>query len=235
MKIDKGLLSLPSWMGTCCSILTFIILSAYTIQKADVLVNKHDVSLQAAQNDLFFTSEFVFDRAQGFNVAITFASFAEEGDLDDLDPAYGEFNFAINSWYFDESENAFKDAKESIAKHRCSREELGLEDPEKATFYPQHSENSAKEVAYYQNKFWCIDPEDSFIYGDYDSRKARQLQIQLRKCSGHDYCKSEDEILDYFSGKFLLMLTNQIRFKQDYYSKDAIVKESRVTWHKINT
>lgn len=61
MKIDSGLMSLPSWMGTCCSIFTFIILSAYTLQKSEVLFYKQDINVVAAQNDFFFDADFIFD------------------------------------------------------------------------------------------------------------------------------------------------------------------------------
>ena len=46
------------------------------------------------------------------------------------------------------------------------------------------------------------------INGDFDSDTARQINIQLLKCTDRPDCKSEEEILDYFKGKYLLILNN---------------------------
>ena len=52
-----------------------------------------------------------------------------------------------------------------------------------------------------------------YIYGDFQSEKARQFNIQLVMCTGRPgYCKSEEQIKDYFRGKFLVLLYNEVRF-----------------------
>ena len=50
------------------------------------------------------------------------------------------------------------------------------------------------------------------IWGDYDSAMAMQLAVKFHMCSGHDYCKTEEEIRDFLSGKYIVLLYNQIRF-----------------------
>jgi len=73
------------------------------------------------------------------------------------------------------------------------------------------------------------------VHGDFDSQTARQLNFQLLRCTGRADCKSEEEILDYFRGKYLIFCTNQIRFDSSKYNAEAIVKESRFSWLRMNT
>ena len=57
-----------------------------------------------------------------------------------------------------------------------------------------------------------------YISGTYNSDKAHLMNIQLVRCSEVDElelgieCKSEAEISDFMSNKFLYMLYNQRRF-----------------------
>ena len=60
-------------------------------------------------------------------------------------------------------------------------------------FFELH-ETSIDVVKLYQKKFLCIDEEESTLHGDYDSLAARTIRVQLRKCEGKDYCKSDEEI-----------------------------------------
>ena len=55
----------------------------------------------------------------------------------------------------------------------------------------------------------------------------------LNRCHDKPYCKSKEEIDEFLTGKFLLILTNQIRFDSSKYSEDSIVQESRVDWIRV--
>ena len=68
-----------------------------------------------------------------------------------------------------------------------------------------------KEVDIYSKKFKCINPEDLVIWGDYNSQKAQQINVKFRMCEG-DGCKDKQEILEWLSGKYIVLLYNQIRF-----------------------
>lgn len=114
-------------------------------------------------------------------------------------------------------------------------DELSLgEDQSGASFWPIH-ESSSYFVSTYHQKFLCLKQEDMTVYGDFNSDKARMLSVQLKRCVGETYCKSSVEIEDYFRGKFLLFLTNQVRFDSEGFFEDAAIKESRVMWLTINT
>ena len=55
----------------------------------------------------------------------------------------------------------------------------------------------------------CIKPEDAYIYGNYDSYSGRMLRFALEKCTDTDKnCKSEQEIIDFISSKYLILLSN---------------------------
>ena len=51
------------------------------------------------------------------------------------------------------------------------------------------------------------------------------LFIDIVKCSAEDEveCKSDEEILHYFSHMNLYLLSNQIRFDFEKYGRDAII------------
>lgn len=59
-----------------------------------------------------------------------------------------------------------------IETHVCTREELGLtEDRSKATFLPTY-EASKGTIDFYHKKMLCVNPEDLYTYGDYNSYQA---------------------------------------------------------------
>ena len=63
------------------------------------------------------------------------------------------------------------------------------------------------------------------------------VYIDLVKCTGHDYCRSEEEFKSFLDGQYLALLSNQIRFDFEQYGLDSIIQESQVeaiklgTWH----
>ena len=57
----------------------------------------------------------------------------------------------------------------------CTREELGLEEPETARFFPPH-QNSVDLIRLNHKKFYCIDDHVD-IHGNYNSVDASHLQL----------------------------------------------------------
>ena len=52
-------------------------------------------------------------------------------------------------------------------------------------------------------------PEDAYIYGNYDTTVGRMIRVFLERCSGiENNCKSEQEINEFMTYKFLTLLTN---------------------------
>ena len=96
--------------------------------------------------------------------------------------------------------------------------------------------HKASKAALELNKdgFICIEEEQLELYGDWNSEKARTIQISLKRCSGQAYCKTDEEIDQFLKGKYLLLLNNQIRFDQTFYGAESIKMESRIRWISIS-
>ena len=85
----------------------------------------------------------------------------------------------------------------------------------------------------------CVDQEYFTLNGDFNSNVGSQFNAQFVRCTKESHpeidCHSEEEITDFIRGKFILLLFNELRFDSRYYSDEAIIKESRVTWVPINS
>ena len=69
-----------------------------------------------------------------------------------------------------------------------------------------------KEVNTYKKKFKCVNSDDLNVWGDYNSAKAQQVTVRFNMCENKPICKTKDEIIDWLSGKYIVILYNQIRF-----------------------
>lgn len=76
-------------------------------------------------------------------------------------------------------------------------------------------ERSKPEVKTYSKKFKCIDNEHMRVWGDYNSAMAMQIAVKFHMCEGKSICKSESEIREWLSGKYIVLLHNQVRFKTE--------------------
>ena len=74
-----------------------------------------------------------------------------------------------------------------------------------------------------------------YIKGSFDSEEARLIQIQLKKCVGKTYCKTEEEIMTHFRDKWMVLLYNQKIFNTEEYGKESIQTNSRLDWVPVNT
>ena len=233
MKVDGGDDQLKSGFGTFCSILLLVITGVYGYTKLLTYIKKKDVNILSATKHLFFEDKDAFGYEQGMNIAVAFTAYNSKTEYE-LDPSYGEIVFNSYSWGNNNDGTTFV-RRTPLRSHICTQEELNADgESENPGFYQAHK-SSAWLVKTYQKKLVCVDPEEVYIYGDFSSFDARQLNIQLKPCRGHDYCKSETEIRDYFAGKYLLLLLNKVSFQSEQYGKDAITREARHVWLAINT
>lgn len=78
MSLDKGKMEIDSWGGTVCTLLLFLLIFAYSLQKLDVLIYKRDIDLLSVtvSNDL--TYDDVFDSSMGLNIAAAFTAYDSE-------------------------------------------------------------------------------------------------------------------------------------------------------------
>ena len=233
MKVDGGDDQLKSGLGIFCSILLLIVTSFFAYTKLLVYAKKQDISVTSATSTLFFDDKDVFGIEQGMNIAVAFTAYDSKTEYE-LDPSYGDIVFNSYIWGYNEDGTPFT-KRSQLKEHICTPEELNIDgDSENPAFYAP-VKTSLWLVKTYQKKLVCIEPEEIYIHGDFNSAKTRQLNIQLKPCKGHDYCKSETEISDYFAGKYLFLLMNDMRFQPDQFGADVIVKEARHVWLAVNT
>jgi len=120
---------------------------------------------------------------------------------------YGELFMNGYAWGPTEDGGFFTERKR-LNDHICTLEELSYGgDPKNHRFFPVHAASEGI-VKFYQKKFLCLEPEDLLVYGDYNTGKARQHNVQLKKCVGHDYCRTPEEITAFFRNKFILLIFN---------------------------
>ena len=87
----------------------------------------------------------------------------------------------------------------------------------------------------YQKKFQCLHDADRHTQGNFNSEKASVIRVRLNKCLDKPYCKSEEEIVEFFKGKYLLLYVEEVRFKSSFFGEDSIVREGRLEWLRIGT
>ena len=127
MRLDEDRDALPSKKGAVCSLLLFFIISIYTLQKIDVLLNEKDVNIFSALAEGYFDSDYVFGAEQGLNIAVAVTDISYSLFEDQtIDPAYGRIRVLSSAWTLLLEKGEFEVSNTEIETHRCSMEELGL-------------------------------------------------------------------------------------------------------------
>ena len=96
MKLDQGITKVYSWGGFVFTIILFAIITGYSGQKLDVLVNHGDIDILETTTT-YFDNKFVFGAENNFNLAVAFTAFDNELEPI-LDPTYGELSFKAYEW-----------------------------------------------------------------------------------------------------------------------------------------
>ncbi len=97
MHLDKDAFLLKSWAGAICSMMLFTLISMYSLQKLQVLVNKNDVNLLTMPTFNALTDKDEFDSSKGFNIAAAFIAYDDNKEPID-DPTVGELVFNHYKW-----------------------------------------------------------------------------------------------------------------------------------------
>lgn len=124
---------------------------------------------------------------------------------------------------------------DEIPSHTCSLEELGIEGNDSSFF--ALAERQAATIKTYQKKFKCLDRDELYVSGEFNSEKAALINMRLVRCEETETqkCKSNDEITAFFRDKYLLLLFNEKYFDSNQYEESSIVSAARVKWFTINT
>ena len=82
----------------------------------------------------------------------------------------------------------------------------------------------------------CLDDEDKpVLWGDYNSQKARRLEISFEICEGKDYCEDKKDILEWLRRKFIVILYNQKRFDTTKFHENALISEAKLEYIPVNS
>ena len=123
-------------------------------------------------DDGYFNSSYVFSSDDGLRFAYGITAYDDNPEIvEDLD--YGEVKATFRTWG-EGVEGTIKKDDKALKTHPCTEEELGLSG-NNPIFWPLH-EQSARDVKLRQKKLKCTD-ERIELYGDYNSDKARRLEI----------------------------------------------------------
>ena len=85
-----------------------------------------------------------------------------------LTPQIGSLRFNRYYWGEDADGNYISGFENITSTHYCSTEELGFAEGHKGNFFPL-IESQKKLAMAYQKKLLCIDPNDAYLKGDYNS------------------------------------------------------------------
>ena len=68
-------------------------------------------------------------------------------------------------------------------------------------------EEFRKSLTYFQNLFMCADG-DFLIKGNFNSDEGKVLNVKLTRCHDRADCHTEEEIDEFFRGKYFVILYN---------------------------
>ena len=234
MNLDSdGSSSFPSLSDACANFLILILLTFYSSYRFQYLWSMQGIQMLQTVKNNYFKQDEVFGAEQGFALAV---AIMDEDDLTmPLDPSYGTIFAYVSEWGFRENdvgEQEYYAEHNPLESHICTEEELGFTN-ETSTFLPVETQ-SLSTFEGLKHKFLCLKREDAYIYGSFDNDIGRMIEFQLQRCMGEDYCRPQEEITDYFKGKFIGMLTNRIRFDSNKFGKSSIIPESTLIWLPIS-
>ena len=89
--------SLPSAAGLIFTVLLYLIVGGYTLQKFEVMIRKTDVDSMSIDITNFYDDGYVFDYEQGLDIAVAFSYFDNERE-NISDPSIGKFVFVVEEW-----------------------------------------------------------------------------------------------------------------------------------------
>mmetsp|Transcript_10769 Transcript_10769/g.13475 ORF Transcript_10769/g.13475 Transcript_10769/m.13475 type:complete len:260 (+) Transcript_10769:65-844(+) len=232
MKFDHGETHYGSLGGFACTLFLIISLLGFAYTKMQTLLQRKDTDIIEAFQESHFPDHERFNAENdGFFVAAALTNYDSNTEIIEK-PEYGELLIEHYGW--GNADDGYSYGSHALNNHYCTDEDLGFERTDQTVIYPIF-ERSIPEVQIYKKKFKCINKESLTIWGDYNSAKAMQLSVKFHMCSGHSYCKSKDEIREWISGLYIVLLYNNIRFKSESYFDESMVREARLLYIPVSS
>ena len=83
----------------------------------------------------------------------------------------------------------------------------------------------------------CFNDEEGLkLFGNFDTSAARSLLVTFEKCDPEkrNDCKSEQEITDWLSFKYIIVHENKKRFIKHKFNDERIEQKSKLNWYAIS-
>ena len=96
MKLDKGILTLPTISGLVATIFLLIIMLSYASIKTKSLITKRNNDVFTTTSMNAFDFNYVFDYTYGLDFAIALARYGSNQDI--FDETIGELSFVAYEW-----------------------------------------------------------------------------------------------------------------------------------------
>ena len=103
-----------------------------------------------------------------------------------------------DEWGQDETGNLYY-KNPRLPTHTCTVEELGLVESDYMI-----AQRNKDDMELYHKKFLCVDEQELYIRGEYSSKSARSVSVNLEKCHDRVDCKSDEEITNFIRSKYLI-------------------------------
>ena len=218
-----------SCMGACLSALIFGITSVFLYSKIMVLYHSSDVTIMMSTQEDALTHDYKFTAEDGLFLAAALTEYDSNTEVIE-DPRYGELVIEHYGW----GNDGLKAGSSPVDYHFCSDEELGFSPGPNTNIFPIFS-SSVNEVKTWKKKFKCLNKKDMVIWGSYDSQKGQQVTVKFKMCEHETYCESKEKIKQWLSGKYIVLLYNQIRFEPQEFLEKSKIEESRISWIPISS
>ena len=172
MKLKENDAAYKSLMGAFCSLIILVFLTTFSVTKLQTLFLKSDVDILQSKEEFLIEPRDRFTYEDGFFVAAAITEYNNVTESIEREE-YGELEIEQYGW--GNEDIGYEYGSHKIPNHYCSDSELGLSESEHSDdlniVYPT-VERQIDSVQRFKRKFKCIKPEDSMIWGDYNSEPA---------------------------------------------------------------
>ena len=224
-----------SFLGAMLSILTLITLLGYASFKFESLVSFSDYIVQVSDHENFYDANTKFGIDNDFSIAAGLVDYDGKSHKIE-DESIATVKFYRKAYNSSDPDVVF--GFEEIPSRYCEPDvdfnQLG--NNTKSSFFPT-SDVSKADIEAYGPRLKCLQNlNDTFIHGNFDSSAGSNIMVVLEKCDNSTStvtCKSEEEITNKLTWKYILLLQNQRKFIQYEFGDGRINESSVSTWYSV--
>lgn len=222
-----------TFLGSILSLITFLIMGFYSVYKIMTLFAITDYRIMKATSENYFDVLPGFSERDGFSIAAAVTAY--DGSPEPIeDPEIGTLKIYLKYWGHPQfgEDFGFKELKTELCDP--ARDFNNLEGTVSTAPFYALNKVSVSDLDKYGPKMKCI-AEPYEIFGDFNTNMASNLMFVFEKCDRHvRKCKSEAEIEDWMTFKYILTLTNEKKFIQHQFGQQRIMAISSTNWHPLS-